>query len=662
MTQTLQEQIKKLRAEIERHDLLYYQMANPVISDFEYDQLVTQLKELEASLDENQRQELPPQEVGSDLRPGAQTIPHLVRMFSLDNTYSTDELRIWCEKLTAELGFFPPLVAELKIDGLSINLYYKNGKLQYATTRGDGLVGEVVTANIRALGIVPERIEHLSPMEIRGEVFIPVQDFLKLNETRAENEEKTFANPRNAAAGSIKLKDTAEVKKRHLRAVFYALGEAEKLPVKTQSDLIEWLGKLGFPITSTHELFHSFPALQEYCDRWEEQRHSLPFEIDGVVVKTDDLELQRRLGHTAKSPKWAVAFKFKPEEKETRLLDVQFQVGRTGAVTPVAILEPVYISGSTVSRATLHNEGEMQRLDIHIGDSVRLIKSGEIIPKILQTLPEKRPAGAVAAEFPKNCPVCQSHLERDLDGAISYCPNASCPAQLQKRLEHFASRNAMDIRGLGESLVARLLEKGYVASLPDIYRLDYEKLAELERFGAKSAENLRAAIEASKLQNFDRVLFALGIRHVGAVTALGLAEHFGNVDALAAADAEALAQVQDVGEKVAASLVAWFANPVNRDVVAALRDLGLRFSQRSQRVSVSLEGKSFLITGSLASASRKEMEDRIRAHGGRVVSGVSANLDYLVVGEKPGSKLAKAQKTPGVQIISEDRLMELFSS
>ena len=662
MTESLLEQIKNLRAEIERHDLLYYQLANPTISDYEYDRLVKELQELEARLDDAQKQDSPSEKVGSDLRPGAQTIPHLERMYSLDNTYSAEELQSWCVKLAAELGAFPQLAVELKIDGFSINLYYENGDLQYASTRGDGLQGEVVTPNIRALNLVPERISHLHPIEIRGEIYIPVQDFLTLNENRAAIEEKTFANPRNAAAGSIKLKDRAEVKKRHLQAIFYALGRASNLPVGRQSELVKWLESLGFPVSPSSELCLSYDAVQKFCDHWETERHSLPFEIDGVVIKVDELELQRRLGHTAKSPKWAVAYKFKPEEKETRLLDVQFQVGRTGAVTPVAILEPVYISGSTVSRATLHNEGEIRRLDIHLGDSVRLIKSGEIIPKILETLPQKRPADAAEVEFPKNCPVCQSHLERDLDGAISYCPNASCPAQLQKRLEHFASRNAMDIQGLGESLVARLLEHGYVSTLPDIYSLDYEKLAQLDRFGAKSAENLKAAIEASKERNFDRVLFALGIRHVGSVTALRLAEHFQNVDALAGADMEALAQVQDVGEIVASSLAAWFANPANRELIESLRAVGLSFGQLSQRVSSTLEGKTFLITGSLASASRTEMEDRIRAHGGRVVSGVSAKLNYLVVGEKPGSKLAKAQKTPGVQIINEEQLWELMKS
>lgn len=377
-------------------------------------------------------------------------------------------------------------------------------------------------------------------------------------------------------------------------------------------------------------------------------------------MKVDDLALQKRLGFTAKSPKWAVAFKFKPEEKETRFLEVQYQVGRTGAVTPVAILEPVYISGSTVSRATLHNEDEIKRLDLHLNDTVRIIKSGEIIPKILTAIPAKREPNAVPVGFPANCPVCSSQLERDEEGAISYCPNASCPAQLQRRIEHFASRDAMDISGLGTSLIARLLEQNMIAGLADIYRLDYEALAQLDRFGEKSAENLRNSIEASKARNFDRVLFALGIRYVGSVTARHLAEYFGTVDELLIAGEETLAQVPEVGSKIALSLKAWFGNPLNLKLVEKLRAQGLRFSYELRRESETLAGKTFLLTGSLDNYDRKTMEELIRRHGGRIVSGVSTSLNYLVVGAKPGSKLAKAQKLPSVKIISESELLELI--
>lgn len=660
MNEELKNQIAKLRAELERHNTLYYELANPVISDFEYDQLALRLKELEARLGQEEAGESTLDKVGNDLRPGAETRPHLQRMYSLDNTYSAAELQQWCEKLASDLGYFPALTTELKIDGLSINLYYEDGALQYATTRGDGITGEVVTANVRLLSGIPFQMDHLSPIEIRGEIYIPVADFLKLNEQRLANAEKTFANPRNAAAGSLKLKNPDEVKKRHLQAIFYSVGQHGVLPAAKQSELLAWLARLGFPTAGQHAVCASHAEVQEFCDRWERERYSLPFEIDGVVVKLDDLALQKRLGYTAKSPKWAVAYKFKPEEKETRLLEVQFQVGRTGAVTPVAILEPVYISGSTVSRATLHNEDEIRRLDLHLNDTVRLVKSGEIIPKVLTAIPDRRSQNAVPVAFPSHCPICGSGLEKDEEGAISYCPNASCPAQLQRRIEHFASRDAMDISGLGESLVARLLEQKMIFGLADIYRLDYEALARLERFGAKAAENLKQSIEDSKTKNFDRVLFALGIRYVGTVTARNLAEYFGKVDELSIASQETLAQVREVGSKIAVSLRAWFSNQANLALVEKLRAAGISFSYMMRRESEALAGKSLLITGSLEGSSRKEMEDLIRSHGGRMVSGVSPGLDYLVVGTKPGSKLAKAQKIPSIRIISENELLELL--
>ncbi|HNU54626.1 MAG TPA: NAD-dependent DNA ligase LigA [Candidatus Syntrophosphaera sp.] len=661
MNDELKQEIQRLRAEIERYNLLYYELANPSISDYEYDQLARQLKELEALVEADERGESPLDKVGSDLRPGAETIPHLQRMYSLDNSYSTEELEQWCVKLASELGFFPTLTAELKIDGFSINLHYENGELRHATTRGDGITGEVVTPNILTLTSIPKSISHLSPIEILGEIYIPVADFLKLNEERQANEEKAFANPRNAAAGSIKLKNPEEAKKRHLNAIFYSVGHSPDLPLQKQSELLAWLAEQGFPTSGQFRVCASYNEVREFCDHWEKERYSLPYEIDGVVVKVDDLALQKRLGFTAKSPKWAVAFKFKPEEKETRLLEVQYQVGRTGAVTPVAILEPVYISGSTVSRATLHNEDEIKRLDLHLNDTVRIIKSGEIIPKILTAIPAIREPNAVPVGFPANCPVCSSQLERDEEGAISYCPNASCPAQLQRRIEHFASRDAMDISGLGTSLIARLLEQNMIAGLADIYRLDYEALAQLDRFGEKSAENLRNSIEASKARNFDRVLFALGIRYVGSVTARHLAEYFGTVDELLIAGEETLAQVPEVGSKIALSLKAWFGNPLNLKLVEKLRAQGLRFSYELRRESETLTGKTFLLTGSLENYDRKTMEELIRSHGGRIVSGVSTSLNYLVVGAKPGSKLAKAQKLPSVKIISESELLELIS-
>jgi DNA ligase (NAD+) len=660
MNEELRKEIEKLRAEIEHHNELYYKHAKPEISDYEYDQLVLRLRQLESQLDAEERGESPLDKVGSDITPGAETIAHKQRMYSLDNTYSANELKDWIVKLATDLGFFPALCTELKIDGFSINLYYEKGVMQYATTRGDGIVGEVVTNNIKVIKAIPQKINYTYPIEIRGEIYMPVKEFLKLNEQRRSNEEKPFANPRNAAAGSIKLKNTEEVKNRNLSAIFYGVGYCENLPVQKQSEFLDWLDSLGFPTTKHRCVCNSYEEVQKFCDEWEDKRHSLPFEIDGIVVKVDDFALQRKLGYTAKSPKWAVAYKFKPEIKETRLIEVQYQVGRTGAVTPVAILEPVYISGSTVSRATLHNEDEIRRLDLYEGDSVLLIKSGEIIPKILQVIPEKRKPGAKPVSFPERCPACGSPLQKDEEGAIHYCSNVACPAQLQRRIEHFASRDAMDITGLGESLIAKLLENKLISGIADLYRLDYDKLAHLEHFGTKSAQNLKNAIEASKDRNFDRVLYALGIRYVGTVTARYLAEYFGDIDSLRNASLESLSQVPEVGEKVALSIKAWFSLPENIKLIEELRAQGINFTYRRAQVSNVLTGKTFLITGTLPHYSRKEMEELIQSNGGRIVSGVSSNLDYLIVGDKPGSKLTKAEKIPTIKIITEDELLEMI--
>jgi DNA ligase (NAD+) len=679
MDEALIKEIQHLRAEIARHNMLYYELANPVVSDYEYDMLVRRLQELESleKIEINGKEATPSadalskeegsessvvEQVGSDLTQGAETIPHKQRMYSLDNAYSPAELENWVNKLSSELDVSPALCAELKVDGFSINIYYDKGELQYATTRGDGISGEDVTANVRTLPSVPQKINHLFPIEIRGEIYMPVADFLRLNEQRLADEEKAFANPRNAAAGSIKLKNSELVKERHLSSLFYSVGISGNVPVKSQSELLEWLSSQVFPIAHDYKICSSYEEIQAFCDLWEGQRYSLPFEIDGIVVKVNDLTLQKRLGYTAKSPKWAVAYKFKPEEKETKLLDVQYQVGRTGAVTPVAILEPVYISGSTVSRATLHNEDEIRRLDLHHGDTVLLIKSGEIIPKILKAFPDKRPQDAEIVEFPSACPVCNSQLERDEEGAITYCSNSQCPAQLQRRIEHYASRDAMDITGLGESLVSRLIEIKMLQGIADIYTLDYSRLAELDRFGSKSAENLRQAIENSKLQNFDRVLFALGIRFIGTVTARNLAERFGDIDSLREADEESLLQVPEIGQKIATSVRAWFSLTSNLELIQRLRGLDVNFTyQRSVR-SAALEGKTFLLTGTLPNYPRKEMEDLIQSHGGRIVSGVSPALDILVMGEKAGSKLEKARKIGTIKILDEAAILEMLGS
>ncbi len=652
--EALLKEIARLRTEIDRHNLLYHAFANPEISDYEYDMLVKHLQELEAEVSEEAITESPSQKVGNDLSPGAKVIPHKMRMASLDNAYSLEEVNAFIVKTNLETGKQNQYCTELKIDGFGINLFFDKGKLVYATTRGDGLEGEDVTANFLLLPDIPHEINHLGQIEIRGEIYIPLSDFLAINEQRREIEAKPFANPRNAAAGSIKLKDSMEVKNRHLRAIFYSLGyyKTDSLPVLSQHQLLSFLEKLGFP-TSTRALCNTYEGVSAFCNKMEQERYKLPYDIDGIVVKVNDLDLQKRLGYTGKSPKWAIAYKFKPEEKETVVESVSFQVGRTGAVTPVANLSPVLISGSNVSRATLHNEDEIKRLDLRVGDTVRIVKSGEIIPKILSVDTSKRVAGALPIVFPSSCPVCNSHLERDEEGSINYCANAACPAQIRRKIEHFASRDAMDISGLGESLIARFIDEGLIHGIPDIYALDYDRIATMERLGKKSADNLKQAIELSKTKNFDRSLFALGIRHIGSITARSLATSFGSIEALISADKEALLNVPDIGDIVAESILSFFSKEENIKLIDALKQAGLRFTYASDLLSSALADKSFLITGTLPSYGRKDMESLITKHGGKILGSVSKQLNYLVVGENAGSKLDKAMKLGTVTIVSE---------
>lgn len=654
-------EISALRKEIERHNLLYYELSNPIISDFEYDQLVKKLQTLEEQLPETESSPSPINAIGNDLRRGAKTIPHKSRMASLDNVYSLEELTAWILKQKAEIRSMPEICLELKIDGFGINLYYVDGKLQYASTRGDGTEGEDVTTNFLQIPKIPHQIPYIGEVEIRGEIYIPIEDFLAINEERREAGEKAFANPRNAAAGSIKLKDTAEVSKRKLEALFYSVGYIrEESPFSTQNDLLTWLSDEGFPIADRRLVSNDISQIIDFCNLIERERYLIPYDIDGIVVKINDLEQQKRLGYTAKSPKWAIAYKFRPEEKETKLLSVDFQVGRTGAITPVANLEPVYISGSTVSRCTLHNFDEIRRLDLHEKDIVRIVKSGEIIPKIVavntaQRIPNSSPICVVT-----NCPQCGSPLSPEENSSILYCISSDCPAQLLRSIEHFASRDAMDIMGLGTSLIKRFLDEGIIHTLADIYSIDFSAVEQLERFGEKSAMNLKTALENSKKQNFDRSLYALGIRYVGAVTARNLAIHFESIDRLMESTQEELVTVPEVGDIIAKSILHYFSNHKNIELIRRLIEVGVNFRYTTNHSSNVLMGKSFLITGSLEHYGRKELEETIMAHGGRILSGVSKSLDYLIVGEKPGSKLDKAMKLGSIQIISEDELLDMM--
>ncbi|MDY6915417.1 MAG: NAD-dependent DNA ligase LigA, partial [Candidatus Cloacimonadota bacterium] len=603
--------IQELREEIEKHNKLYYEKAAPEISDYEYDKLVKELEKLEAKFPQFASKDSPTRQVGSDLeeRQEKKTIPHKVRMYSLDNAYSLEEVRSFLKKIEKEIGKFPHVSLEHKIDGFSVNLYYEEGKLEYATTRGDGYEGEVITANIKMIDSIPISIEFKGKIEVRGEIFLPIPEFERINEERERNKENRFANPRNAAAGTIKQKDTAVVKKRNLDSIMYTVGLLETKKIRTQQGLLNFLEQQGFNVSKASKFVDSFKQVEAYCQRWEKERSELNFEIDGIVVKVDSFELQEKLGYTSKSPKWAIAYKFKAEEKETKLEDIKFQVGRTGAVTPVAILKPVFLAGTTVARATLHNKDEIERLDVRKGDYVKVIKSGEIIPKIVNVNKKRRTNKTQKIEFPEQCPVCGSKLHKEPSGAIHYCNNINCPAQIQRRIQHFASREAVDIDGLGEKLIKELLEKGLIRKIEDIYNLDYDKVKKLERQAEKSVENLRIAIENSKQQRFDKILFGMGIRYVGSKTSRILTQYFSNIDEMIEADKEDFKKIDEIGDKIAESLFDFFRNDKNLKMIAALKKVGVNLSSSERKKVNKLQGKKFLATGSLENYTRNQVKE-----------------------------------------------------
>lgn len=658
----IEKEIIKLKEEIEYHNNLYYRNNDPEISDFEYDTLVIRFKELLEAYPEYANYGQVLDKVGNDLLKDGETITHKERMYSLANAYSLEEVSAFFTKIFVNNPQHKyEVLMEQKIDGFSINLFYNQGKLQYATTRGDGFKGEIITSNTRTITDIPQEIPYQKELEVRGEVYLSLPEFLRLNAEREELNQKLFANPRNAAAGTIKLKDSSEVKRRKLASFMYSLGQHDSDLDIDQDQLLDFLKLQGFSVNANFQKASSHEEINRYCNTWDSQRSSLAYEIDGIVLKINNIELQKQLGFTLKSPKWAIAYKFKAEEKETILLDVHFQVGRTGAVTPRAILESIYLAGTKVSHATLHNADELERLDIHYEDSVRVIKSGEIIPKILSVNFEKRKKNAKKVIFPSHCPVCNSKLERAPEETIWYCINISCPAKIQKSIEHFTSRETMDIEGLGEALVTLLIDRGLVKTIADIYRLDYNIMRTYEGFGDKSVSNLEKAIEKSKGQNLDKLIFALGIRFVGAKIATILAEHFGSLDKLQFADSVELEAIPEIGEKIAASVFDFFHEPKNISLIEELKELGLNFTyKKKDNQSNLLEDKSFLVTGTLENYSRKEIQDLIIANGGKLISGVSKNLDYLIIGKNPGSKLDKAMLLKSVNILTEEEFLGMI--
>jgi len=661
------EEIKELRNKIAHHNELYYKKNQPIISDYEFDQIVKQLQYLEKKYPQFNEGESPTKNIGSDITEERKVISHKAPMYSLENAYSLKEIEDFYDKVIKETEKIPHFTTELKLDGFSVNLYYENGELQYATTRGDGFEGEDVTSNVQTISGIPLKINYLDPVEVRGEVFLPKTEFNRINREREEKGEKLFVNPRNAAAGTIKLKDSEVVKSRNLDCRVYSVGFFSNDEIKSQYKLIEFLEFQGFKTMISEKDTPGYvgyvlgkEAINDQCRIWEHKKDGLEYDIDGLVIKVDDFVLQKKIGFTSKFPKWAIAYKFKAEEVETEVLDVDFQVGRTGAITPVARLKPVFISGSTVSNATLHNEDEIQRLDLRIGDFVTIIKSGEIIPKIIRVNYDNRPKNSVKISFPNKCPACNTELAKEIDGVITYCNNVSCPAQVQRKIEHYTSRNAVDIEGLGEVAVKQLLDNKMIEKIEDIYHLDLEKFQTLDRQGIKSAENLQKAIENSKNQKFHKTLFGMGIRFVGATTSKILANQFGNIDELIKAEFDDFIEVEEIGEKIAQSLVDFFRNEENLRMLENLRSAGVKLEAEKEQIENKLDGAKFLITGTLWNFGRNEIKEMIEKNGGKVISAVSKNLDYLIVGNNPGSKVAKAEKLGSVKIIDEDEFLKMI--
>ena len=654
--------IKALRDQIRHHEDRYYNLQDPEITDAEFDALMRELQALEADHPDLVTVDSPTQRVGGRSADLFAEVRHAEPMLSLDNAYNEEELVAFDERLRRGLEDVQgpvPYVVELKIDGLGIALQYQDRRLVRAATRGDGTTGEDVTANVRTIKDIPQLLKGgpKGAIEIRGEIYLPRKEFERTNKEREEAGEPRFANPRNAASGAIRQIDPEQVRKRGLRAFLYQVAGTDDMP-PTHAALLESLQAWGLPVETHWKAVSGIEEVAEFCRHWSAKREAaarpLPFDTDGVVVKLDNIALRGRLGTTSKFPRWAIAFKFPPEQAETTLVKIEINVGRTGAVTPFAVLEPVFIAGTTVSMATLHNANEVARKDIRDGDRVIVEKAGDIIPQVVRVVNPDRPGRAQRWEMPRQCPRCQSDLVRGEDEAVWRCENTSCPAKLQRGLEHFAARHAMNIEGLGESLIARLIADGSVKSYADIYQLTVDRLASLERMGKKSAANLVAEIEGSKRRELWRVIYGLGIRHVGERGAQALANAFGSIDAIIEASTERLQGVPDIGPVVAAAVRDYFDQPANQRLVKALGDAGVTMVGKIVEGGAPgpLTGKAFVLTGSLESMSREDATAAIQAQGGKVTGSVSKKTNYLVSGADPGSKLAKAEAL-GISILDE---------
>ncbi len=654
-------EIERLRREIDEHNWRYYVLAQPTIPDVDYDRLFARLVDLERQFPDLITPDSPTQRVGGEPADGFQPVEHDPPMLSLDNTYSYDELREFDRRVRRVVPR-PVYIVQQKVDGVAVALHYDEWRLVRAATRGDGRRGDDITGNVRTINTVPLRLRAhpaaLRKFEVRGEVYLPRRRFAELNAERDEEGLPVFANPRNAAAGTLKLLDPKMVRRRGLACFVHTIPRSI-VGYRTDSAVLEELRNAGFAVVPGSEPMEDIERVIEWCASWAERRRELAYDVDGMVVKVDRFEDRMELGTTDKSPHWAVAYKFPPEEAETVVKAIELNVGRQGTVTPVAELVPVFISGTTVSRATLHNADEVKRLDLRVGDTVRVHKAGEIIPQVLAVVKEKRPAGIPEFRMPRHCPVCHTKLVREADEVAWRCVNASCPAQLRARLLHFGSRQAMDIAGMGEKLVEQLVGRGIVRDIADIYSLSREQLLGLDRMGEKSADRLLSSIEASKAKPFIRLLYGLGIRHVGVHIARLLVAKFGSMAALRAARREEVAAINGVGDAVAESLGNFFADPANQLLIERLERAGLRMADKTATEPRPLSGKRFVLTGTLTGWTREAATELIVSLGGIVSSSVSKNTDYVIAGADPGSKLERARQL-GVTVLDEQEFRRLI--
>ncbi len=663
---SVKEKIENLRKELHQHNYNYYVLDNPTISDFEFDEKLRELQTLEAVNPEFYDPNSPTVRVGGEVTKVFPTVSHEFRMYSLDNSYNFEDLEEWYNRTkkileTDEIEF----VTELKYDGASISILYEQGKFVQAVTRGDGFQGDEITSNVKTIKDIPLQLYSDFPEKfyMRGEIYLTRKAFDKINQEREQEGLDIFMNPRNTASGSLKMQDSTEVSRRGLSAVLYQF-VAQDVTEKTHWELLQKMSSVGFKVSQYSKLCKSLQEVKDFINFWDKERQNLGFDIDGIVIKVNDLKQQQILGYTAKSPRWATAHKFKAEKVETQLLSIDYQVGRTGVITPVANLSPVLLAGTIVKRASLHNEDIIKKLDLHENDFVYVEKGGEIIPKIVGVNTEKREAMSSQISYITRCPECDTELIKEESQALHFCPNEiHCPPQVVGKMIHFVSRKALNIENLGSETIEQLYREGLIETVADFYTLKKEQLLPLERMAEKSAQNIIDGIEKSKQIPFERVLYGIGIKHIGETIAKKLVKNFGSIEELSRASVEELIQVEDIGDKIAESIAAFFSNEENKRLIERLKEYGIQLERgevSTEVLSDNLAGKTFLFTGKLSLFTREQAEEMVEKHGGRNISAVSKNLNYLVVGEKAGSKLKKAQEIGTITILDEQEFLKMM--